>query len=98
MPAISTSNELSAIVGFTLPADRLDHDASKYLKYEPGVQRPFERIRVPMADFRPRLESTEPLEQQLASQGFAITRQKSELLDSIPSEEGTAKYLQECCE
>lgn len=98
MPSIASPSGLSAIVGFTLPQERLDHDESKYLTFDPAVQRPFERVRVPMTDLRPQLDSTVGVQEQLSTQGYAIARNPSSLLDSIPSEEGTAKYLEECCE
>ena len=98
MPSIIAPDALSAVIGFTLPQDRLDHDESKYITYEPGVQRPFEKVRVPVTDLRPQLDSAISVPEQLSTQGYAVVRSPSSLLDSIPSEEGTAKYLEECCE
>lgn len=99
MPSITAPGSLSAIIGFTLPADRLDHDESRYLTFEPSVQRPNEKIRVPITDLRPVLESpTEIIEESLKSKGYAIAKQPSDFLDAIPTEEGTAKYLEQCCE
>lgn len=52
-----------------------------------------------MTDLRPTLElPTDTIEQSLATKGFAVMRHHSDLLDSIPSEEGTSKYLEQCCE
>jgi hypothetical protein len=99
MPSISPPGSLSAIIGFTLPADRLDHEETQYHTYDPAVQRPHEKIRVPITDLRPVLEApTETIVESLGSKGYAVMKHKSDLLDSIPSEEGTAKYLEQCCE
>ena len=99
MPSIATPGALSAVIGFTLPSDRLDHDESRYLTFDPSVSRPNEKVRVPVIDLRPVLESqTETIEQSLGDRGYAIAKQPSDLLDAIPTEEGTAKYLEQCCE
>jgi hypothetical protein len=99
MPSIASPGSLSAVIGFTLPPSRLDHDDSRYHTYDPSIQRPNERIRVPITDLRPTLERpTETIEESLGSKGYAVMKHKSDLLDSIPSEEGTAKYLEQCCE
>ena len=91
---------LTAVITFTLPASRLDHDESLYLKYDPNVNRPTESIRVPVTDLRPELESETPMPvaEQLAQRGFAIVTHSSNLLDNIPSGEGTQKYLDETAE
>jgi hypothetical protein len=99
MPSIAAPGSLSAIIGFTLPPDRLDHDQSRYHTYDPAIQRPSEKIRVPITDLRLTLEApTESIKESLGSKGYAVMKHKSDLLDSIPSEEGTAKYLEQCCE
>lgn len=99
MPSIASPDSLSAIVGFTLPSSRLDHDDSIYHTFDPAVQRPNEKIRVPMTDLRPVLETqTETIEQSLRTKGYAIAKHQSDLLDSISSEEGVSKYLDQCCE
>jgi hypothetical protein len=99
MPSIASPGSLSAVIGFTLPADRLDHDESRYLTFDPAIQRPNEKIRVPIADLRPILENpTETIEESLKTKGYAITKHRSDFLDAIPTEEGTAKYLEQCCE
>lgn len=99
MPAINHPDSLSAVIGFTLPPDRLDHPDSRYLTYDPAIQRPNEKIRVPMTNLRPVLEQpTETVPESLATKGYAVMRHQSDLLDSIPSEEGTTKYLEQCCE
>lgn len=99
MPSINQPNSLSAIVGFTLPPERLDHDAARYLTYDPAVQRPNEKIRVPLTNLRETLEKpVETVPESLATKGYAVLKHKSDLLDSIPSEEGTSLYLDQCCE
>ena len=99
MPSIAAPGSLSAIIGFTLPPDRLDHDDSLYHTYDPAIQRPNEKIRVPITDLRPILMTpTETVQESLASKGYAVMKHQSDLLDSIPSEKGTAKYLEQCCE
>lgn len=99
MPVSTSSKDLSALIGFTLPKERLDHDESRYVAFDPTVQRPFEKVRVPLIDLRPRITaSKDEVLAQLRRNGFAVARHQSTLLDSIPSEEGTAKYLDECCE
>ncbi|OCF32328.1 hypothetical protein I316_05996 [Kwoniella heveanensis BCC8398] len=99
MPAATPSNQLTAVIGFTLPDARLDHDPSTYLTYEPGRSRPTEYIRVPIADLRDELDdkTVGPLE-QLKERGYAVLRHRSAWYDQIPSEEGTAKYLDETAE
>lgn len=100
MPAISDPTGLTALITFTLPASRLGHDEAIYLKYDPEVNRPTETIRVPITDLRAELEAetiSSPAE-QLYKRGFAIAKLRSDLLDSIPSEEGTQKYLDETAE
>lgn len=99
MPSINQPDSLSAVIGFTLPPERLDHDAARYLTYDPSVQRPNEKIRVPLTNLRDVLETpTESVIQSLATKGYAVMKHKSDLLDSIPSEEGTSSYLDQCCE
>ncbi len=101
MPSITDPSGLTALITFTLPASRLDHDQSLYLKYDPAVQRPTETIRLPINDLRPELEDAKgpgPIAEQLAQRGFAIAKHHSDLLDAIPSEEGTQKYLDETAE
>lgn len=103
MPAPTSPETLSAIIGFTLPASRLDHDEAIYLTYDPAVTRPTEKIRVPLVDLRPELEAagagvSATVASQLAERGFAVMKHESTLLDEIPSEEGTGRYLDECCE
>lgn len=98
----SATSPLTAVIGFTLPASRLDHDASVYMTYEPDRTRPTEHVRVPMTDLRPELDGDEASKvspaDQLAERGFAVLRHESGLLDGIPSEEGTQKYLDQCTE
>lgn len=100
MPSITDPSELTAVITFTLPASRLDHDESLYLKYDPMINRPTESICVPVTDLRPELErdTLTPIAEQLAQRGFAIANHHSDLLDSIPSEEGTQRYLDETAE
>jgi hypothetical protein len=100
MPAISNLNQLTAVIGFTLPQSALDHDASIYLTYDPAHSRPSEKVRVPVTDLRPDLEVAVPVpvHVQLAERGYAVTKHRSELLCGIPSEEGTQRYLDECAE
>ena len=87
MPSMSDPSGLTAVITFTL-------------QYDPNINRPTESIRVPVTDLRPELDSETPIPvaEQLASRGFAIVNHHSDLLDSIPSEEGTQKYLDETAE
>ena len=98
MPSIPDPSGLTALITFILPASRLDHDQAIYLDYDPKVNRPTESIRVPMTDLRPELEIQTPVAEQLDQRGFAIAKHRSDLLDSIPSEEGTQSYLDETAE
>lgn len=99
MPFINHPDSLSALIGFTLPPERLDHDDSRYLTYDPSIQRPNENIRVQMTNLRNVLESpVESVKVSLGNKGYAVMRHESDLLDSIPSEEGTSQYLDQCCE
>ena len=96
----SVAEPLTALITFTLPASRLDHDEALYLDYDPEVNRPTETIRVSVTDLRAELDAehiASPAE-QIATRGFAIAKHRSDLLDSIPSEEGTQKYLDETAE
>ncbi|WVW79149.1 hypothetical protein I302_101115 [Kwoniella bestiolae CBS 10118] len=97
MPAPSSTDHLTAVIGFTLPPNRMDHDPSIYLKWEPGRSKPLEKIRVPITDLRPELESSTvgPLD-QLKKRGYGIMKHHSPYLGEIPSAEGTEKYLREC--
>ncbi|WVF67024.1 hypothetical protein IAT40_001767 [Kwoniella sp. CBS 6097] len=96
MPVSTSSDQLTAVIGFTLPASRLDHDPSIYLTYEQGRSRPTEYLRVPISNLRNELDdgSIDPLH-QLKERGYAVLRHQSEWVDDIPSEKGTAKYLEE---
>jgi len=98
MPSIPDPSGLTALITFILPASRLDHDQAIYLDYDPKVNRPTESIRVAMTDLRPELEIQTPVAEQLDQRGFAIAKHRSDLLDSIPSEEGTQSYLDETAE
>lgn len=95
MPAISDPDQLTALIGFTLPANRLDHDPNIYLTYDKSRSRPTETIRVPVRNLRDDLEApglASP-KAQLDSLGFALARDGCGGLDDIPSEEGTKAYL-----
>ena len=96
----SQPSELTAVITFTLPASRLDHDESLYLEYDPNVHRPTESIRVPVNDLRSELEGETlmPVSEQLARRRFAVVNHHSDLLDDIPSREGTQNYLDETAE
>jgi hypothetical protein len=100
MPAV-TDNGLSAVIGFALPPWRLDHDDGIYLqRWDPKAMRPNEKIRVPMTDLRPEIDSPElpSIASQLHDRGFAIFKHRSDLIDQIQSEEGTQAYLDESAE
>jgi hypothetical protein len=96
MPA--PSDGLSAVITFTLPAERLDHDPEIYLTYYKDQQRPNEKIRVAVNDLRPELEDpSSPLPAaQLATRGYAAYRKPTELLPEIHTTEGVKLYLDEC--
>ena len=98
MPAIAS--DLSAVIGFNLPDDRLGHDPSVYLTYDKDLTKPVEHIRVPVADLRPELESEElePPQEQLYTRGYAVEKHQSRWVDDIGSEEGVDNYLQESAE
>lgn len=99
MPAPTAASQLTAVIGFSLPGSRLDHDESIYLTYDPSQSRPNEFIRVPMINLREELDK--PIEkhanayEQLKKRGYAVFKHESRFLDGIRSEEGTAKYLEE---
>ncbi|OCF60346.1 hypothetical protein L486_03028 [Kwoniella mangroviensis CBS 10435] len=97
MPAPISTDQLTAVIGFTLPPNRMDHDLSIYMTWQPGRSKPLEKIRVPVTNLRPELEGTpvEPLE-QLKTRGFGIMKHESKWLSEIPSEKGTEAYLKEC--
>lgn len=99
MPAPTSASQLTAIIGFSLSGSRLDHDESVYLTYDPSRSRPNEFIRVPMINLREELDKpfkkhADPHE-QLKKRGYAVFKHESQFLDGIPSEEGTAEYLEE---
>ncbi|KAK8843506.1 hypothetical protein IAR55_007166 [Kwoniella newhampshirensis] len=97
MPAPSSDSQLTAVIGFTLPPARMTESEESYLTWQAGRAKPTEYIRVPVTDLRPEIESTEavaPLD-QLKKRGYAVFKHESGLLDQIPSEEGTEKYLNE---
>ncbi|OXG10868.1 hypothetical protein C367_06693 [Cryptococcus neoformans Ze90-1] len=99
MPARTFPSQLTAIIGFSLPGSRLNHDESVYLTYDPSRLKPNEFIRVPMINLREELDK--PVEkhshphEQLKMRGYAVFKHESQFLDGIPSEEGTANYLEE---
>lgn len=99
MPARTFPSQLTVIIGFSLPGSRLNHDESVYLTYDPSRLKPNEFIRVPMINLREELDK--PVEkhphphEQLKMRGYAVFKHESQFLDGIPSEEGTANYLEE---
>jgi hypothetical protein len=100
MPSVQDGG-LSAVIGFTIPANRLDHDDSIYLKeYISGRIRPNEKIRVPVTDLRPELESgTLPsVADQLNERGFAVFKHHTDFVKQITIEDGTQGYLDESAE
>lgn len=102
MPSISSTTDLTAVIGFTLPASRLDHDAGIYLDFDPSRSRPMEHIRVPMTDLKSELEVPEASRttawDQLFQRGYAVIKHESEAMGDIPTEEGTQAYLNETAE
>lgn len=98
MPSIAQSDDLTAVIGFTIPADRLDHDPEVYLTYDKERSRPTEFIRVPVRDLRADLDGDGPSalpspKKQLDVKGYALVKDPYEGLDDIPSEKGTKAYL-----
>ena len=100
MPSISSPSDLTAVIGFALPDDRLDHDGSIYLTYIKGRERPSENIRVPVTDLRPELESEDlaSTSDQLYDRGYAVFKHQSEFVDELRTKEGTQSYLDESAE
>ncbi|WWD20953.1 hypothetical protein CI109_105431 [Kwoniella shandongensis] len=98
MPApTSTSSQLTAVIGFTLPPSRMPESEESYLTWQAGRAKPTEKIRIPVTDLRPELEGrvvVPPLE-QLKKRGYAVMKHESEYLDVLESTEGTDKYLSE---
>ncbi|KAJ1555613.1 hypothetical protein HK405_015647, partial [Cladochytrium tenue] len=58
--------------------DRLDHDETVYLTYDPANQRPSEQLRVPALDLRPELDDPATLcvADQIAARGYAVARHR----------------------
>ncbi|WVQ81582.1 hypothetical protein IAT38_003706 [Cryptococcus sp. DSM 104549] len=99
---VATANPLTAVIGFTLPPARMEDSEESYQTWVEGRSKPLEFIRVPVTNLRGELdrpvdEHVAPVE-QLKTRGFAVLKHKSGFLADIPSEEGTAKYLEETAE
>ncbi|ORX38976.1 hypothetical protein BD324DRAFT_618077 [Kockovaella imperatae] len=100
MPSISSPSQLTAVIGFNLPDERLDHDPSVYLTYLEGREKPVEHIRVPVLDLRPELEAEQQVhpQQQLYERGYAVTKHQSPFVERVASPEGIEGYLAESAE
>ncbi|EIW67150.1 hypothetical protein TREMEDRAFT_40713 [Tremella mesenterica DSM 1558] len=93
MPA--PTENLSALITFTLPTSALDHDESIYLTFPPPSERPTETVRLSVTDLRPTLDGEQTPGEQLKEKGYAAARHKSEWVDELPKEDGTERYLEE---
>ena len=101
MPSIKSPSDLTAVITFTLPDDRLDHDPEIYLTFDKDRNRPTEKIRVPVNNLRDELDSDAgPIapKDQLAQRGYAVFKHESHALGDIPTLEGTEAYLAETAE
>jgi rhodanese-related sulfurtransferase len=100
MPSIAHPDDLTAVIGFTLPAERLDHDPEVYLTYDKTRSRPTETVRVSVRNLRPDIEdpALPAPRAQLDAKGYAMARDAYEHLDDIPSELGTKAYLDDTAE
>ena len=100
MPSIAQPNDLTAIIGFTLPAERLDHDPDVYLTYDKTRTRPTETVRVSVRNLRTEIEdpALPAPKAQLDVKGYAVAKDAYGFLDDIPSEQGTQAYLDDTAE
>lgn len=85
-----------ATINFTIPAARLGLPKDSYMTLEPGRERPYESVQVPITDLRSDLEDSVSVEEQLYRRAFAVSRIEYDGLDDIPSLEGTERYLESC--
>jgi len=100
MPSIAQPDDLTAVIGFTLPAERLDHDPEIYLTYDKTRSRPTEKLRVAVRNLRHEIDdpSLPAPSAQLDAKGYAVAKDAYGFLDDIPSAQGTQAYLDDTAE
>lgn len=88
----------TSVLRFAVPPERLELDAARYLEPEIGPTWPQEAHEVVLHDLKPELEDrtkAEPLAKQLESRGFAVLKNKSQMLGSLQSQaEWNDAYLE----
>ncbi|KAI0470549.1 hypothetical protein GGR56DRAFT_133773 [Xylariaceae sp. FL0804] len=87
----------AATLHFSIPPERLDHDASIYLQPEVGPKWPLEAHDVTLGDLKPELSRpTASVQSQLDSRGFAVLKNKSPTVGSLESQQDwNEAYLEE---
>jgi hypothetical protein len=86
----------AATLHFSIPPERLDHDASVYLNPDMGPKWPLEAHDVVLQDLRPELDDAKASPQeQLEARGFALLKHKSDALGPlVEGDKWNAAYLE----
>lgn len=88
----------TGLLHFSIPPERLGHDAARYLDPEIGPSWPLESHKVTLYDLKPELETpdeSKTLMDQLNSRGFAVLKNKSDSLGTLQDQtEWNAAYLE----